>query len=139
MVDSKSIYLICDAKDEDAVEPIEDFLFDQGFDVSLPLFEGNEADVAEAHRNKLIFCTSAIVYYGAGSRSWVETKLMDLIQAPGYGRTNPFAAKCVLVDEPVDRRKLRFRSHVAEVLNLTESNLETSLAEFVLKSKDPNP
>ncbi len=138
VVDSKSIYLICDAKDEDAVEPIEDFLFDLGFDVSLPLFEGNEADVAEAHRNKLIFCTSAIVYYGAGSRSWVETKLMDLIQAPGYGRTNPFAAKCVLVDEPVDRRKLRFRSHVAEVLNLTESNLETSLAEFVLKSKDPN-
>jgi len=113
---AKSVYLICDAQDEEAIEPIEDYLFDQGFEVSLPLFEGEETLIAQTHRQKLTLCDAVLVYYGAGGRSWIEMKVMDLMQAPGFGRENPFLAKAVLIAPPEDRRKSRFKTHLADVL-----------------------
>ncbi|NIP92174.1 MAG: hypothetical protein GWO24_01330, partial [Akkermansiaceae bacterium] len=47
---------------------------------------------------------------------WVEMKLMDIAQAPGYGRTKELLAKAVLVAPSDDRRKARFRTHLAEVI-----------------------
>jgi serine/threonine protein kinase len=105
------VYLICDRADERAVEPLEDHLFDQGFEVSTPSFEGSESEIAALHRQNLVHCDAALTYYGAGSKGWVETKLMDLQQAPGYGRTQPFLAKVVYLAPPFDRRKERFRTH----------------------------
>ena len=113
---AKSVYLICDAQDEEAIEPIEDYLFDQGFEVSLPLFEGEETLIAQTHRQKLTLCDAVLVYYGAGGRSWIEMKVMDLMQAPGFGREKPFLAKAVLIAPPEDRRKSRFKTHLADVL-----------------------
>jgi hypothetical protein len=43
-------------------------------------------------------------------------KLMNLMKAPGYGRTKPFAAKTVYLAPPMDRRKQRYRTHSAEVV-----------------------
>ena len=60
----KSVHLICDAQDEEAVESLDDYLFDQGYEVSPPLFEGEEADIAQAHRQKLAMCDSVLIYYG---------------------------------------------------------------------------
>ncbi len=116
---AKSVYLICDAQDEEAIEPLEDYLFEQGFEVSLPLFEGEENLIAQSHRQKLTLCDAVLVYYGAGGRSWIEMKVMDLMQAPGFGRDKPFLAKAVLIAPPEDRRKSRFKTHLADVLTQT--------------------
>ena len=41
------VYLICDPRDEAAIEPIEDILFDSGIEVLLPEFEGEEAAISD--------------------------------------------------------------------------------------------
>ena len=128
---TKSIYLICDAQDEEDVESLEDYLFDQGFEVSLPLFEGDEAAIAQSHRQKLAMCDSALIYYGAGGRSWIEMKVMDLMQAPGFGRNKPFDTKAVLIAPPEDRRKSRFKTHFAEVLTQTSDFTPDCIAPFI--------
>jgi class 3 adenylate cyclase len=129
------VYLICDRADEEAVEPLEDYLFDQGFEVKTPVFEGAESEIAALHRQNLLHCDAALIYYGHGSKGWVETKLMDLQQAPGYGRKQPIQAKVVYVAPPMDRRKQRFRIHQAEVVYSEEnSNLEL-LSPFVSELK----
>ena len=43
-------------------------------------------------------------------------KLMNLMKAPGYGRTNPYKSKTVYLAPPMDRRKQRYRTHAAEVV-----------------------
>lgn len=131
--DTKSVYLICDAQDEEAVEQLEDYLFDQGYEVSLPLFEGEEADIAQAHRQKLAICDSVLIYYGAGGRSWVEMKVMDLMQAPGFGRSKPFDSKAVLIAPPQDRRKGRFKTHYAEVLTQPGDFTPDCISSFITK------
>ena len=133
------IYVICDQRDEDAIEPLEDHFFDHGFEVQTPHFEGDEAEVSQMHRNKLMHCDGVLVYYGAASKAWVETKLMDVVQSPGYGRTKPMKAQAVYVAPPEDRRKARFRTHVAEVIHHENAEWDPAVLEsFVARMKEGN-
>ncbi len=110
------LYLICDAKDEPAVEALEDYLFGQGLEVSLPAFDGNDADAAALHQDNLLTCNAVLVYYGAAPKAWVDIKLRELLKATGYGRPAPIAVQAVYIAPPDDRRKERFQSHQAGVI-----------------------
>lgn len=113
---AKRIYLICDAKDEEAIDPLEDYLFEQGLDVSLPDFEADEAEAAQAHRDHLCDCDGVIIYYGAARHAWVDIKLRSILKISGYGRENPLAFAAVYIAPPFDRRKERYRTHSAEII-----------------------
>jgi serine/threonine protein kinase len=113
------LYLICDPKDEAAVEALEDHLFAQGLEVLLPAFDGNDADAAALHHENLLTCNAALVYYGRAPRAWVDIKLRELLKATGYGREAPIAVQAVYIAPPEDRRKERFHSHQAVVIRQT--------------------
>jgi serine/threonine protein kinase len=110
------VYLICDRKDEAAIEPLEDYLFGQGFEVMLPAFDGDDADAAALHQDNLLTCNAVLVYYGAAPKAWVDIKLRELLKATGYGRSAPIAVQAVYIAPPDDRRKERFQSHQAGVI-----------------------
>jgi hypothetical protein len=125
------IYLICEQGDEEAIEPLEDFLFEQGFEVSLPDFEADEAEAAEIHRRNLVDCDAVIVLYGAARHAWVDIKLRGLLKARGYGREDDLSAQAVVVMPPFDRRKERFRSHQADVIRQQDRFRPELLSDFV--------
>jgi len=131
------LYLICDPKDEPRVEPLEDFLFDQGLEVSLPAFDGADADAAALHQDNLRSCDAVLVYYGEAPKAWVDIKLRDLLKAAGYGRERPIAAQAVYIAPPFDHRKERYRSHQASVIRQTdELALGSELDAFVSQVKE---
>ena len=72
---TRRVYLICDPQDEAAIEPLEDFFYDQGFDLILPDFEADEAQAAKTHRENLQDCDGVIIFYGAARNAWVDVKL----------------------------------------------------------------
>lgn len=115
------VYLLFDPRDAEAVEPIEDYLFNRGIELLTLSPEEDESDMEATHRRHLLICDAVLIFYGHVSRSWVEMKLMDLLQAPGYGRERPFLARFVYLAPPFDRRKERFRSHVAETVHAAET------------------
>ena len=123
--------------DEEQVEPLEDYLFEQGLEVMVPEFEGGEEHITKVHRDKLARCDAALIYFGNGTRAWVETKLMDLMQAPGYGREKEWLAKSVYVGPPEDRRKKRFKTHFAELIQ-AESAFDQTLVEPFVNSLKTN-
>src|SRR5262249_26641225 len=110
------LYLVCDLKDEPAVEPVEDYLFAQGLEVMLPALDGDDADAAALHQDNLLTCDAVLVYYGAAPKAWVDIKLRELIKVTGYGRPAPIAVQAVYIAPPDDRRKDRFHSHQAGVI-----------------------
>jgi Domain of unknown function (DUF4062) len=110
------LYLICDPKDEAAVEALEDYLFAQGLEVMLPAFDGDDVVAAALHQENLLSCNAVLVYYGAAPRAWVDIKLRELLKAAGYGRAAPIAVQAVYIAPPDDRRKERFQSHQAGVI-----------------------
>ncbi len=126
------LYLICDAKDEEQVEALEDYLFDQGLEVSLPAFDGADADAAALHQENLRVCDAVLIYYAAAPKAWVDIKLRELLKAVGYGREKPIAAQAVYIAPPHDHRKERYRSLQASVIRQEdEFTPSPELAAFI--------
>ena len=131
------IYLICDKGDEALIEPLEDFLYDNDFEVSLPEFEGDETEVSDVHRQNLVDCDSVIVFYASARNSWVDIKLRELMKATGYGRSGPIQHSAVFVVPPYDRRKERYRSQSATVIQQGEAFSATpELEAFIGRIKE---
>ena len=110
------LYLICDSRDEAAIEELEDYLFEQGIEICLPAFDGSDADAEALHQENLLTCDAVLVYYGSAPKAWVDIKLRELLKAAGYGRENAIQLQAVYVAPPDDHRKDRFRSHQATVI-----------------------
>ena len=111
------IYLLCDARDEEAVQPLDDYLFEQEkMEVRRPLFQGDEAEIRKDHQENLRLCDAVLLYHGHAGEAWLRAKLRDLRKAPGYGRKRAFAATAVYVAGPEGRRKERFRSHEVDAV-----------------------
>ncbi len=134
-VDASRVYLICDRKDEAATEFLEDYLFEQGLEVSLPDFEADETEASEVHRQNLLDCDGVIIFYGAARHSWVDIKLRNVLKASGYGRTTDFAARAIYIAPPLDRRKQRFKSHLADTIVQEDEFRPALLDSFVQQLK----
>jgi len=129
------VYLICDPRDEAAIEPLEDYLFARGFEVCLPAFDGSDADAGALHRENLLSCDAAIVFFGAAPRAWVDIKLRELLKTAGAGRTGPIHPQAVYIAPPDDHRKERLRSLQARVIRQgpefkPDADLEAFVAEL---------
>jgi len=126
------VYLICDQQDEAAIEPLEDFLFEQGIEVSLPGFEAEEAEVQQIHIQNLRDCDAALIYYGAAGMHWVDFKIRDLQKAAGYRDSRPIPVSAVYVGPPFNHRKERFKSVSVPVIRQTgEALAQDGLSSFV--------
>lgn len=130
-VETKSVYLIYPPDDEESAAPVEDYLFDKGLEVVAPEIEGTESQIAEAHRQNLNSCDAVIIYFGSANRSWVNMKLLNVLQSPGHGRQSPVEHKLVLIAPPEHRHKERFRTHQAEVLQVPDTAQLAELDPFI--------
>ena len=130
----RTVYLMAPPNDEEKIEAIEDYLFDQGLEVVIPVFSGTESDVAEAHMENLRICDSVLIYFGSATRQWVNMKLNNMIKASGQGRKQPIREKAILIAPPESRHKDRFRSHLAEIIHIPDADLGP-LDAFIKKIK----
>ncbi|MCP4192167.1 MAG: serine/threonine protein kinase [Planctomycetaceae bacterium] len=135
--DVRMVYLVCDSVDEDETEALEDYLFSQGIEVSLPDFDCPQGEVSQLHLQTLCECDAVIIFYGGVRKSWVDIKLRDTLKAPGYGRSGPIPQVAVYIAPPFDKRKDRFKSHHAAVVQQPVEGfaVSKSLADFVEQIK----
>ncbi|MCD6010514.1 MAG: hypothetical protein K0Q79_376 [Flavipsychrobacter sp.] len=130
---NKMVYLICDIQDLENIRPLEDFLFNSGVEVVLPIFEGDETQIREDHIENLKNCAGVIIFYGSGSEIWLRTKMRDFMKINGYGRAKPISFKGVYLAGPVSPTKQRFRTLEAEVVNGMEQLPEKELKNILSK------
>ncbi len=130
---NKMVYLICDVQDLDDIRPLEDFLFNNGVEVVLPIFDGDETQIREDHIENLKNCAGVIIFYGKGSEIWLRTKMRDFMKINGYGRVKPISFKGVYLAGPASPTKQRFRTLEAEVVNGMEQLPEKELKNILSK------
>ena len=90
-----SIYLIFDLSDRDAVQPLDDVLFERGFDVIAPAFDGDETAIRKHDERCLAECDAVLLFAANAPAPWLTQRAIDLQKAPAYGRTKPFLAQGV--------------------------------------------
>jgi hypothetical protein len=110
------LYLICDQRDLEQTRPLEDYLFNQGLEVILPVFEEDEKRVRLYHEQNLSSCEAFLFYFGAGDESWLRSNLRDLDKSSGYGRERPLLGSAVYVAPPSAPRKEHLHTHLATVI-----------------------
>jgi predicted CoA-binding protein len=112
----KSVYVVCDDQDTEEVAPLEQYLFDEGYEVIPTLPSEDTQQLAQYHRESLVNCDAALVYYGRANQMWLRSKLWDLQKAQGWGREAPMLARAVYVSGPPTGEKARFRTREVPVV-----------------------
>ena len=125
------IYLIHDQQDEEAVEPLRNHLFDQGYEAITPLFDGSEGEGLKNHKDNLLLCDAVLIFQGKASNGWVTTNLSELRKLPGYGRTVPLLGKGIYISAPQTPQKDRYRTNEATVIKDYGDFNESSIAAFL--------
>ena len=110
------VYLICDEQDKENIIPLRDFLFDQGVEVVLPLFDGDEAEVRLDHEDNLRTCDAAIIYHGLGHDLFLQRKLRELRKIATGSAENRLRVKAVCIAPPTTPEKKSFRTLEALVI-----------------------
>ena len=112
----QNIYLIYDKIDQTNITPIIKILVKAGLNVIEPDFEGSLLDVRKTHLEKLRQFDLAIVYQGKVNINWVRMKLLDLLKAPGLGRTKPIVGKAVLIGHDIEFHKELYDDFEVELI-----------------------
>ena len=71
----RRIYVLCDRQDLDDLTPLEDYLYEQGFEVTLPAMEGEPEQIRADHQENLLACDALMIYHGKAHELWLRTAL----------------------------------------------------------------
>jgi hypothetical protein len=115
--DHPRIYILCDQEDAEAARPLEDYLFDAGFEVILPFFDEDEAQARLEHDENLRSCDVILLFHGAGDELWLRRKLRELQKSAALGREKPWLGRGIYIGAPVTPQKERFRTHEAMLIH----------------------
>jgi hypothetical protein len=111
------VYLLCDRDDVDAAAPVTDYLFGQGYEVILPIFDEDEAQARIEHEESLKSADAILIFYGAGNEVWLRRQFRELQRSAGLGRQKPWLARGIYVAGPPTPQKERLRTLEATVLH----------------------
>jgi hypothetical protein len=91
----QSIYLIYEQKDSGKINDLKQFLEKNDLKVLSLVNEINTENIVTKHYEYLTHAESVLICDFNSSRQWINSKLKDLIKAPGRGRKLPFKATAV--------------------------------------------
>jgi Domain of unknown function (DUF4062) len=100
-LDSKKtkVYLIFEKNDLSEVQVIINWLQQNNYETLTSSFFENDKNALSKHRENLVECDSVLIYKSGYNHSWLNSKLSDLLKAPGYGRKKPFSVKAIIVNQ----------------------------------------
>lgn len=125
--DHPRVYLLSDQQDAAATHPLEDSLFDAGFEVVLPLFHEDEAEARLEHDENLRSCDVLVLYYGAGDEGWLRRKMRELQKSAALEREKPWLARAIYVAGPPTPQKERFRTHELTLIREPSAGFDGSV------------
>lgn len=130
--DFTRVYLICKEQDLEAASPLRQYLFDNRFEVMLPLEGGDVAETIQDHNEKLSLCDAALIYFGKGGDGWVHQQLAQLQKSAASRQSRPLLAKAVYLafDKAPGRDAAKGKARAKE-------NFQTRACDLVMKGYGP--
>jgi hypothetical protein len=100
------IYLMFDKPDLDSVTAVRDYLFERNYEVILAAREGEATQVIQYHKDNLLECEAALVFYGNGNEFWLHSKVSDLRKVRAWGRERPLLKGIYLADPETEHKRI---------------------------------
>ena len=126
----KTVYLLFDKKDEGDMSPIVSDLNAKGIEVILPKFDGKQIEFLTSHRESLVK-SDGVLLFANKNLNWVNSKLNDVIKAPGFGKQFPFDVKAIFIkDKSIPEDKI---PSFGDILMLNGNGKQTDITPFLDK------
>jgi hypothetical protein len=125
------IYLICEQRDFEAIQPLYQHLYESGSEVMLPAAGEN---AIEENQQNLRDCDALLIYFGHGSERWLRTQFSEISKV--VDRAKPMLAKAVYVASPRSQPKELFMTREAIVIKNFGDFHPDSLAAFLQKIRE---
>ncbi len=90
------IYIIHAMDDQVEASELAEGLSKGGIITGMLDYTKEQRGLLNDHKNYLQACYGAIVYYGQKNRAWLQSKVMDLLKAPGLGRSHSLETRQIL-------------------------------------------
>lgn len=127
----KSIYLLHDRVDDQAVKPYREVIEKNGFNVVEPVFEGDLLNVRKSHIDNLRNLDGAIIFKDKVNDQWVRMKVLDLLKAPGFGRKKPILGKAIISSSTTPANMETFKSQNLTLISGDQNKTLESLKSFL--------
>lgn len=134
--EGRSVYVMHDRIDHEAVKPLISTIREAGFNVLIPEFEGELLELRQKHIDNLRKLDAAIIYKGKVNEQWVRMKALDLLKAPGFGRKKPIVAKAIITPPNSGVNAETFRAQNLRVIEGDERKSLESLKTFLQEFND---
>ena len=79
------------------------------------------------HRENLVACDGVLIYYPGDNAPWINSKLVDIVKAPGYGRTKPFREKIILVSD-------KFKDSLKNIANVDIVEMKENFQQDIINT-----
>lgn len=126
------IYLVCEHRDFEAIQPLYQHLYDAGFELLLPA-TGETA--IEDNLQNLRDCDALLVYYGQGNERWLRTQFSEISKVVNE-RAKPLLARAIYVAPPKHPPKELFMTREAIVIKNFAAFQPDDLTPFLQKIRE---
>ena len=97
LVGKKGIYILHHNSDDKGAAELGSRLSEGGMKVSMLSYNQKQENLLQEHKKNLKYCEAAVIYFNLANRPWLQSRIMDLLKAPGLGRARPMELRHVLV------------------------------------------
>ena len=88
---------------------------------------GSVENPVKWHRENLVACDGVLIYYPGDNAPWINSKLVDIVKAPGYGRTKPFREKIILVGD-------KFKDSLNNIANVDIVEMKKNFQQDIINA-----
>jgi hypothetical protein len=129
------VYMIYDKPDSKEILSIVNLLQSKEVKLSQPVFEADMLQIRQTHLEKLATADMIIIYKHKADEQWLRMKALDVLKAPGYGRTKPILEKVVFTQKDTRIDKSFYESNGFSVITNWELYIDTLLAHFIAQAQ----
>lgn len=92
----------------------------------------NKIEQIQQHKRNLVKCDLVFILYSSENEQWLNSKLNDIVKSPGFGRTNAFDLKILLLDtdkKPIISSSLKN----LQVIDIKNKNISEPISSLIEK------
>lgn len=94
----KTAYIIHNNNNNNRINEIKTSLTDKGFQILDLDLNKSKLELIKDHKYNLVKSNMIVILYSTENEQWLNSKISDIIKAPGFGKQSPFDYKVVLLD-----------------------------------------
>ena len=105
---NKKVYLVYENQYKSELLRVYEMLAENNIDILESDLENMDTGLITTHKQNLVDADAVLIYQGNSNKLWLNSKVQDLVKAPGFGKEKSFSGIGIITREKIDESITRF-------------------------------